>query len=105
MSAEALSFAWDNLKTVKRAAAKTMLLRLGDQANADGWCYTSYAEMGRALGISIRSLGRAAKELEDAGFIQRFACYDSKGSQRPSIFVVCVNGPLTVEQLNELINI
>lgn len=85
-----------------RLANRMVLVRLADQANDDGWCVSKYKTLERVVGLKRRAILASVAELEEAGLVRRASRFNEEGRQCATLFYVCVDGPVSDEELVEL---
>nr|WP_264874452.1 helix-turn-helix domain-containing protein [Vibrio agarivorans] len=62
--------------------SKLLLIKLADNADAQGRCFPSCQYLARYCEVSLRTVKQHLAHLEDLGFIKRLHRFDKKGRQR-----------------------
>lgn len=81
MSAEALTWAW---KIKLSSSQKIIVLALANYADQEASCYPGHERLSEMTGMSVRSIGRNLRELEDLGVFTKERRARKNGSGRTS---------------------
>lgn len=67
----------DSIPTRQKSTAKLVLLKLGDNANDEGYCWPCIDRIAHECDMSYRSVSRVLSELESAMIIKRVPRYEN----------------------------
>lgn len=74
-------------------AQRLTLIYLADMEDAEtNACFPLLDDLAERVGVSVSSIRKNLKGLEDAGLITRIEQFDDHGAQLPSVFVLRLDG-------------
>ena len=68
--------------------AKVVYLYLCDRANDEGSCFPSHRKIAEDLGLSMSTVKRAIRDLEQAEVIEKAARFHEKNGRRSNLYWV-----------------
>lgn len=94
MSFDAVEWAFD--RPVKDSGAKLVLLTLARHADAEGYCWPSMKRISKITGLSISTIKRKIRILEDAGLVDHRRRKKADGEPDSNLYCLGVGVTVTL---------